>query len=359
VEYGDFMSTNRELKRLEGAKKLISEGMELRSDDFLLILANENKLGVVKYLVHAAKTLGIESLVVQIPEVFRPISKVPPALSAALNVADALIYVADRMLEEDFYFNRVLSVICRYREYLGKQPTKYCMMSNAKPRYFEEGIAADYKVVQMKCQKIAELLMESKKIEITSDTGTSISFSLYKEVLPRAPSYSYTFSSERARAFLPFLQAPEGEVMGCPIEDTFTGKLVVDGAISGVGAPPSPIIWSFERGQSVNVDGDEKFLSKLLRFIRRADSRVRSLRGIWVAEFSVGANDWAVLDDNFSNCEKVAGTFHIGIGHTEAQIGIERGEKFHFDCVVVNSNVTVIKRDNKKVELIRSGELLI
>lgn len=93
MEYGDFMSTNRELKRLEGAKKLISEGMELRSCDFLLILANENKLGVVKYLVHAAKTLGIESLVVQIPEVLRPISKVPPALSAALNVADALIYV--------------------------------------------------------------------------------------------------------------------------------------------------------------------------------------------------------------------------------------------------------------------------
>jgi leucyl aminopeptidase (aminopeptidase T) len=83
------------------------------------------------------------------------------------------------------------------------------------------------------------------------------------------------------------------------------------------------------------------------------------LVGISIAEFAMGANDWAVLDNNISNCEKVAGTVHFGMGQTVANIGVNRGEKFHFDSMVTTASVTAIGKNGRKTRLIEKGKLLI
>lgn len=88
---------------------------------------------------------------------------------------------------------------------------------------------------------------------------------------------------------------------------------------------PSPIVWEFKNGQVVDAKGDKTFLQRLLDRIRKSDSRVTDLRGMWIAKFSVGTNEWARFDENISNSEKVAGGIHFGMGNSEG-LGPDRGE---------------------------------
>ena len=143
--------------------------------------------------------------------------------------------------------------------------------------------------------------------------------------------------------------------MSCPVESTFSGTVVVDGVITGLGQPSRPVVWEFADGLVTHVDGDKEDLEQLLVFLQKSDARLRSLVGMDIAEFSVGVNDWAVYDDNISNCEKVSGGLHFGLGQVSGGIGIYRGGTFHFDNILMNPTVVVKKTDGQEVTLIKDG----
>lgn len=327
----------------EGAKKLISNGMRLKENDSLVILTHKKHMNVAEYLLEAAKRLGLyDVLLVQFPENMRPIKNIPTSLTSAIAAADALLYLIDRQPIEHERLQRQIRGLCKSKK------RKYCFLSDPKLKYFQEGINADYNVVTQKCNKIVNILRESEKINVTSGVGTDISFSLYKDIVPRGPILDWPRQI--------WNQAPEGEVMTTPIEHTFTGKLVIDGTSTNMGVPPRNVVFEFDKGKTVRVEGDKNYLNKLLSNQRQADPNLHSLIGIWIAEFSIGTNDWAVLDGNNSNNEKVAGTVHFGMGHT--MVGKERGEKFHFDSMLTTPKVTVT-RHGERLTLINSSKLKI
>lgn len=331
---------------VEGAKKLIAEGLRLKVTDNLIIVATESKINVAMYIVEAAKALEIDDiLLIQTPEILRPITKVSETLSAAVTKAKALIHVIDRQPEEDFRFNRPLRTVCAQNRCM------YCFLYDPVPCYLKEGINANYAMVEEKCKKIAEILEESERIDVKTDLGTSFSFSIYNESVE---IHGPVFAEDEF-----IKQAPDGEVSACPVSDTFNGKVVVDGPITSVGPPTTPISWTFKDGKTVGVDGDERFLGGLLGVLKRADKMVCSLIGIWIAEFAIGGNEWAVLDDNISNSEKVVGTIHIGMGRTDWVLGPDRGETFHFDSVITNCTMHITTMDGRKIRLLESGRLTI
>jgi leucyl aminopeptidase (aminopeptidase T) len=216
----------------------------------------------------------------------------------------------------------------------------------------EQGIAADYSVVHKKGNKIKEILENSDKIEITSDLGTDLTFSIYTDkIFSRSPIF---VTEERY-----WNQAPEGEVMSCPIESTFNGRMVVDGVVTAMGEVPTPIIWDFKDGIVANVKGDENFLKNLLKLLQQSDKRMNSLIGIWIAELSIGSNEWAVYDDNISNCEKVAGGIHLAMGKTAGGIGVDRGETYHFDNIIKESTLIVKMKNGEQTKILEAGKLLI
>lgn len=332
----------KEMKIIEGAKNILSKGLQIEKNDKLIVLTHEKCIPSAEYLVRAAKLLSVSDvLMIQLPEILRPVTKVPKTLSGAITEADALIYAIDRIPEEHQQ-ERKIHQLCADNE------CKYCNMYDVVPRYLGEAINADYNIVTQKCEDIAHILKESigGKIEVKTDLGTSLSFNIYDSIRARGPIFGGSLHR----------QAPEGEVSTCPVENTFQGKLVVDGAITYMGVPETPITLMFNQGRVVDVAGDDRFLSNLLRILKLLDGRLESLLGISIAEFSVGANDWAILDENVSNCEKVSGTIHFGIGKTTPG-GIDRGEKFHFDSIVTKSTVHVTKKNGERVCLIDSGHL--
>jgi len=283
-------------------------------------------------------------LYVVIPEVFRPVTYLPEVLKNTIKNGKGLIYVLTRMFEEDFSFNRPLMEWCKQNK------VKWVYAIDAKVNYLKEGIGADYKVVEEKTYKVKNILENSEKIHVTSDLGSEVTFKLYhNSIRPRIPHYTdYTIWN----------QAPEGEVMTGPIPETFNGTVVIDGPVTGLGEPSSPVAWEFKNGQAVDVKGDEMFLQKLLDRIRVSDPRVTDLRGIWIAEFSVGTNEWAKFDENISNSEKVAGGIHFGMGNSEG-LGPDRGERFHFDSIVKKPTVVVTLKDGSELTLIESGKLKV
>ena len=75
--------------------------------------------------------------------------------------------------------------------------------------------------------------------------------------------------------------------MTCPIENTFNGKLVVDGPVTGMGQPESLITWIFKNGVVTKVEGDNKFLSSLLSNLQSSDKRLKSFIGIWILDSGI------------------------------------------------------------------------
>lgn len=316
----------------EGAKKILLEAVRLRKGDNLIILAHENRMLIVDYLIKASKLIGNENvLLVHVPEALRPITKVSDMLAGAVAKADALIYVADRMPEETatFTFGSLLN-ICK------ENKCKYIYMYDTKLSYLKEGgVFADYGVVEEKCKRVQEILQKSVRVDVTSTLGTSITFSLSNKF-----NFTSPIIGKRGR-----VQAPDGEVRGHPIKETFTGKIVVDGATTGIGIPESPITLIFEKGRRTAVQGEKKIVSRLLKYMKRCNKGIKSLVDLPITEFSVATNDWTILDDNISSSEKLAGTVHFCIG------GV---------CyLLTRPNVIVTEETGKKITLIERGKLLL
>lgn len=336
---------NNELTYVEGAKKLI-DSVKDNFKDQIIILSTESKTDVCQYVLKAAKELGINDLIyILVPDILRPAKNVPTPLIKAITGATALIHIMDRLVEEDYAFNRVVRAICE------KDRCKYLFLYDCKPNYLGEGINADYEAVDRKAKKVKEILSNAIEVVVSSKLGTSLSFKLYDIMKARSPLFRATSRN----------QAPEGEVTACPIEKSFNGRLVVDGTLTSLGKIKQPMVWDFKEGQVINVEGNKQELDDLLKILKSqgGDEKLNSLIGMWIAEFALGTNDWSVYDENNSNNEKVSGTIHFGMGMTAGNLGIDRGEKYHFDSIVTKPTVVVEESEDKEIKLIEEGTLLI
>ena len=332
---------------IEGAKKLLLESLQITKKDKIVILSTEGMAEFTKFLIKAVVNLNKKDICnIVIPEEFRPMKSVPDLLVDIAQKADGVIHITERRAEEDFTFIRPFRSMCETNQ------CKYLYLYDAKLDYLGEGgINADYGIVNKKTIKVAELLKESSEIFVSSDYGTSLSFELYNTVVPRGPVFG---KGQYAN------QAPEGETMSVPIEESFKGKLIVDGPVTGVGKLRELISWEFEKGKVTKCEGNKSDLDKLFKILKSSDSNIRSLEGISIAEFALGTNDWARADENISNCEKVSGTVHFGMGHRVGGIGKERGEKYHFDSMLINNvSVKIKSKTGKLIELIISGKLIL
>lgn len=332
---------------IEGAQKLLAESLQITKKDKIVILSTEGMTEFTKYLFKAAVKLNKKDICnIVIPEEFRPMKSVPDLLVVIAQEADGVIHITERRAEEDFTFIRPFRSMCETNQ------CKYLYLYDANLDYLGKGgINADYGIVNKKTIKVADLLKESSKIFVSSDYGTSLSFELYNTVVPRGPIFGKGQYTN---------QAPEGETMSVPIEESFEGKLIVDGPVTGVGKLKELISWEFEKGKVTKCEGNKSDLDKLFKILKSSDSNIRSLEGISIAEFALGTNDWARADENISNCEKVSGTVHFGMGKRVGGIGKDRGEKYHFDSMLMNNvSVKIKSKTGKLVELVISGKLML
>ena len=244
-----------------------------------------------------------------------------PILSVPLNVsvidlasspevcrATHIIELYSPTLENSVYLKEL-------RQELFNQGKLVLALWNWDDRYLEDDFWGDleYQVISVATESLMKKLSSVKKVKITSELGTDISFSIEGRHWIIADGYC-----EQGK----LAQLPDGEIYTCPIEETFSGQIVVDGTISRLWLPREPLKLEFEAGAL--IAGSSEFMD----WIRLYAGGVRN-----IGEFAIGMNPTINKPyNNISTDEKEGGSVHFAIGDSYS-LGLTKSI-YHVDFVV-------------------------
>ena len=167
---------------------------------------------------------------------------------------------------------------------------------------WQQGYLADCFWGETNYQELAQELAQIKKqlegidrFHITSALGTDISFAVTGRKWIAADGIC-------SREHL--AQLPDGEIYTCPIEETFSGVLVVDGTITRSWLPTQPQRLVFEQGRLIECPAEfQKYIAPFGAAITM------------IGEFALGFNPACrQIMHNISVDEKAAGTVHFALG---------------------------------------------
>jgi len=214
-------------------------------------------------------------------------------------------------------------------------------MANGKTRYLFLGgldrariarciAGLDLELQSQFQNKVVELTGRAKRMRITTQSGTDI-----------------TFENDQSRPILNELDAATpgahfliGQIGWAPIEHTINGSIVFDGSFSGggeaeLGILKNPIELIVKEGKIVDIKGKEeaKFIAKWL-------SEFNDPMMYHMAHISYGFNPGAVLSGLCTEDERVWGSTEWGIGYQGPMFEGGLGDAAtHADGICLNSTV--------------------
>lgn len=182
-------------------------------------------------------------------------------------------------------------------------------------RYFDDEFwgDADYHQLANLVDKVKKDLAGVEQFHITSELGTDINFSVAGRQWLAADGLC-----RNGR----LTQMPDGEIYTCPVEESFSGVIVVDGTVSRSWVPGEPQRLEFRQGKLVNCSAE------LAKYIEPKGPDI-----YMIGEFALGLNPACrQLAHNISVDEKAAGTVHFALGDSY-NLGINHC-RYHVDMVV-------------------------
>lgn len=169
----------------------------------------------------------------------------------------------------------------------------------------------DYRALSRAVASFVEKIEQVDHFHITSSLGTNISFS--------TKGRRWIGADGMCRSVGTLAQMPDGEVFTCPVEDTFTGIVVVDGTVTRAWVPTLPQRLEFYKGKLVDCS------PAFAEYIKDFPEEIKT-----IGEFAIGMNpgvhkSWG----NISVDEKAAGTVHFalgdsyGLGHNKCECHVD------------------------------------
>lgn len=192
-------------------------------------------------------------------------------------------------------------------------------------------LTTDYKETDELSEKVAQIQSAGDSATITSPNGTNITFSM-KDRKAIADVASNPNPGD-------FCNLPAGEAFIAPVERSAKGVIVFDGCFADIKLD-QPVKVVVKDGHATDISGGQAasiLVDKL--------SKVGKKGAYNIAEFGIGTNKKAELNDNLLEVEKVYGTCHIALGNN-ATFGGEVDVPFHSDGVILKPTVTI---DNKTI----------
>jgi 2,5-dihydroxypyridine 5,6-dioxygenase len=168
----------------------------------------------------------------------------------------------------------------------------------------QQAIYSKDKLFELKAnsEKVAQIFDKGREVHVTCKNGSEFS----ANITDRTTHIWYGICEEGPHTHN-FSSLPPGEAHVTSIEDSGEGVLVIDGYISGVGMPITPVRLKINKGKVVNISGsiEARKLEKIM-----AGAGENSYR---VGEVGVGTNPYQPIVDSNGD-KKATGTFHIGVG---------------------------------------------
>lgn len=311
-------------KLYQAAEKAIFQSLKLKPGENFLLVTDKQKMEIAEALAFYAKKAGAETTTYLMTETLRPITEPTKLFKLLTEKADVITYLLDARIQEKPFRGFMVSQ--------GMKLSRICMMPGITVDMMERLVNIDFTRMNEFTKKVIRAMKDADRVIIENEAGTNISFS----VKGREWHNDNGDIGKKGKHG----NLPAGECYTCPVEETFTGKLVISLIDDKLGHGEM----EFKEGRLVRWKG--KGIEAIVKNIGSDQT------GFIIGEFGIGTNPGARICPNMLEAEKAYGTVHFAIGDS---YGIGKNKsKHHYDALV--DKVTIIAKGKY---IAKNGKFLI
>ena len=309
---------------MSAAKQAVTGSLKVRKGENFLIVTDRQKMKIAEALAYWGKRRGAQVTTYLMTETLRPITEPTEIFKLMMKKADVSVYMLDARVEEKPFRGYMV-------EHGGKKG-RICMMPGITVSMMERLVNIDFRKLDRLTKKTIRALKDKTEVRVTNSLGTDITFSVKGR---RWEPDNGDISRMGSHGNL-----PAGECYTCPVESTFTGKLVISLIDDKIGRGTM----IFEKGRLVDYKG--RGIAQIVKQIGKDET------GYMVGEFGVGTNRGAKICRNMLEAEKAFGTVHFAIGDS---YGLGKNKsKWHFDALIEKVTLTA-----GRTTIIKNGRFLL
>jgi leucyl aminopeptidase (aminopeptidase T) len=291
-------------KLYSAADRAVNQALRLRSGEKFLLVTDRQKMEIAEALAYYAKQAGAETTTYLMTETLRPITEPTRQFKELIRGASAAVYMLEGRFPEKPFRGFMVSE--------GGKHGRICMMPGLTRDMMERLVNIDFSEMDKFTKKVIRAMKDADDVLIENAAGTRIEFS----VKGRAWDNDNGDISRKGMHG----NLPAGECYTAPVEETFTGKIVISLIDDKLGHG----VMKFRRGKLVDFSG--KGIAEVIQTVG-SDPTARI-----IGEFGIGTNKGARICPNMLEAEKAFGTVHFAIGDS---YGIGKNKsKYHFDALV-------------------------
>ncbi len=306
------------------ADRAVNQALRIKAGEKFLLVTDKQKMEIAEALAHYAKEAGAETTTYLMTETLRPITEPTRQFKELIRTASVTVYMLEGRFPEKPFRGFMVAE--------GAGNGRICMMPGITKDMMERLVAIDFTEMAGFTRKVMRAMKDADDVVIENAAGTKISFSVRGR---RWDADIGDISKKGVHGNL-----PAGECFTAPVEETFTGKIVISLIDDKLGRGEM----TFKRGKLIGFKG--KGIEEVIKTVG-ADPTARI-----IGEFGIGTNKGARICPNMLEAEKAFGTVHFAIGDS---YGIGKNKsKFHFDALV--DKVTI---QAKGKHIAKNGKFLI
>lgn len=311
-------------KLYSAAQRAIMNSLKIKRGEKLLLVTDKQKMKIAEALAHWAKKSNAEVTTYLMTETLRPIQAATSLFEAMIKKANITIYMLDARVEEKPFRGFMVENGGRYG--------RICMMPGITIDMMERLVNIDFKKMDRLTKKVIRIIKDCPEVRVTNSLGTDITFSVRGR---KWENDNGDISKKGNHGNL-----PAGECYTCPVERTFTGRIVFSLIDDKIGRGEM----IFKKGTLVDSKG--KGIKEILKGIGKDPT------GRIIGEFGIGTNRGARICKNMLEAEKAFGTTHFAIGDS---YGLGKNKsKFHFDALVEKVTLTAGRKT-----IVKNGKFLV
>jgi leucyl aminopeptidase (aminopeptidase T) len=311
-------------KLYSAAKRAIVQSLKVKKGEQLLLVTDRQKMKIAEALAYWANKSGAEVTTYLMTETVRPIAAPTAIFKDMIATANLTMYMLDARVQEKPFRGFMVAN--------GAKKGRICMMPGITVDMMERLVNIDFASMDRLTRKVIRTLQDCPDVHVKNRLGTDISFSVKGR---RWDNDNGDISTRGKHGNL-----PAGECYTCPVEGSFSGRIVFSLIDDKVGRGEM----IFKKGKLVSFKG--KGIVEIMRGIGSDPT------GHMVGEFGIGTNRGAKICKNMLEAEKAFGTVHFAIGDSYG-LGTNKS-KFHFDALVDKATLIAGKKT-----IIKNGVFLM
>lgn len=326
-----------EERLIVNALKALSQLLDLRREEVLLIVTDEATAQVGEAFLEAARRLEANPILYSLPEKERPLKSLPEELAVLVPNTDVAVTCFQGRSEETPFRIELIRALMRVVRRLGHAPGITTSMLAQGP------MDVDYSQMALKANELIGRFDDAVSVHITAPGGTDISMKIEGRL----------FETDTVICDGRWGNLPAGEIWCAPVEDSANGVIACDGSIGDLGAVPATVYLYVTNGRIEKMECSDKGFLARVEEVLSVDEQARV-----IGELGIGLNPGAKLTGNLLEDEKAGKTAHIAFGNNEEMSGGKNTSRTHRDFLFRDPSIDVTYSDGRTERIIEAGVIL-